>query len=59
MAPKLYLYEVGAPSRSILITAAAIGLELEKQVVDILKKEQLAPEFVKVRFLNKYLFTYY
>lgn len=52
MAPKLYLTEASPPVRSVLITAAAIGLELEKQEVDILKGENLTPEFIKVRFLK-------
>lgn len=49
MAPKLYLTETSPPVRSILITAAALGLELDKQEVDVLQKEHLTPEFIKVR----------
>lgn len=50
MAPKLYLAEPSPVVRSVLITAAAIGLELEKHELDLFKGEQLTPEFLKVRF---------
>lgn len=50
MAPKLYLVEMSPPVRSVLITAAAIGLELEKQEIDISKEEHLKPEFLEVRY---------
>lgn len=48
MAPKLYMTELSPPVRSVLITAAALGVELEKQYLDLLKKEQLSPDFLKV-----------
>lgn len=51
MAPKLYYSELSAPARSVLVTAAAIGLELEKQEVDLSKGEHLTPEFLKVNIL--------
>lgn len=48
MAPKLYVAEASPPVRSVLITSAAIGLELEKQEVDIPKGENLTPEYLEV-----------
>lgn len=48
MAPKLYLHEASPAVRSVLITASAIGLELEKIKVDLLNGEQMKPEFLKV-----------
>lgn len=50
MAPKLYVAETSPPVRSVLITAAAIGLELEKQEVDIPKGENLTPEYLEVTY---------
>lgn len=40
--------ELSPPVRSVLITAAALGVELEKQYLDLLKKEHLSPDFLKV-----------
>lgn len=48
MAPKLYVHEASPPVRAVLITAAAIGLELDKEFIDILSGAQLKPEYVKV-----------
>lgn len=48
MTPKLYLVERSPPVRSVLIVADAIGLELEKQELDMENGEHLTPEFLKV-----------
>lgn len=46
--PILYYIDLSPPSRSVLLTAAAIGVELELRVIDLLGGEHLKPEFVKV-----------
>lgn len=48
MPPKLYMHEVSPPSRAVLITAAALGLDLELHVVDLMKGEHKTPEYLKV-----------
>lgn len=48
MAPKLYMLERSAPVRSVLITAAAVGLDLEKEIVDIFSGDHMKAEYVKV-----------
>lgn len=48
MAPKLYVYGTSPGVRAVLITATAIGLELDIEEIDLLTGEQLKPEFLKV-----------
>jgi hypothetical protein len=43
-----YLFLPGAPSRSPLLLAAELGLELNLIHVDLLKEEQMKPEFLAV-----------
>ncbi|XP_017855531.1 PREDICTED: glutathione S-transferase D5-like isoform X1 [Drosophila arizonae] len=44
-----FYYSPGsAPCRSVLMTAAALGIQLNKKIVNALEKEQLKPEFVKI-----------
>lgn len=49
MAPTLYSCELSPPARSVLLAAKAIGLELNVVEVDLGKREQMTPEFLKVR----------
>lgn len=49
MAPKLYTTDLSPPARSVLLTGAALGLELEEIHVDLFKREHRSPDFVKVR----------
>lgn len=44
----LYHFPPSAPSRSALLVARALGIDVDVQVVDLFKKEQLKPEFIKV-----------
>lgn len=46
----LDLYYVGgsAPCRSVLLAAKAVGVDLNLKVVDLMKGEQMTPEFLKV-----------
>lgn len=48
MAPKLYYVTPSPPVRAVLMTADALGLELDLEVVDTLKGENLKPEYIKV-----------
>lgn len=43
--------EASTPVRSVLITAATLGLKLEKLYVNVIKKEQLMPELIKVSII--------
>ncbi|CAD7077521.1 unnamed protein product [Hermetia illucens] len=46
--PILYYATLSPPSRSVLLTAKAIGLELELRATSLFKGEHLTPEFVKM-----------
>lgn len=43
-------YYVGgsAPCRSVLLAAKAVGVDLNLKTVDLMKGEQMTPEFLKV-----------
>lgn len=43
-----YYTPMSPPSRTILVVAKALGIELELKEVDLLKGEHLTPEFLKV-----------
>lgn len=43
-----YYVPGSAPCRAVLLAAKAVGIELNLHHVDLMKGEQLAPEFVKV-----------
>lgn len=44
------MHPVSPPSRACLMTAAALGIELEQKSVDLLSFEHMKPEFIKVSF---------
>lgn len=46
----LYMTPISPPARSVLLTAAALGIELENKILDLANKEQLKPEYLKVSF---------
>ncbi|KAK5642242.1 hypothetical protein RI129_008409 [Pyrocoelia pectoralis] len=48
MSPILYYNELSAPSRSVLMTAKAIGLDLNIKIVDMMNGEHRNPEILKM-----------
>lgn len=50
MASKIILFyrPLSPPSRAVLLTAKAIGINLDLKDINVLKGEQLTPEFRKV-----------
>lgn len=55
LRPIVYYTITSPPSRSTLLTAAAIGLDLDIRNIDFMMGEHLAPEFLKVRNINFFL----
>jgi glutathione S-transferase len=45
----LYYCEASAPCRAVLLTAKALGIELNLKYIDVMAGEHLKPDFVKVR----------
>lgn len=55
MAPiKLYYSELSPPSRAVLLTAKALGLELDLKEINLAAGEHLKPAFLKVYLLKLY-----
>lgn len=48
MAPTLYTMDLSPPARGVLLTAAALGVELNQKIIDLGKKEQRSPEYIQV-----------
>ncbi|XP_044270059.1 uncharacterized protein LOC123014840 [Tribolium madens] len=48
MAPTLYMVYPSPPVRAVLITAKAIGLELELKELNLTEGDHLKPEFLKI-----------
>ncbi len=51
-----YYTPISPPSRTVLLVAKAIGIELVLKDVDLLKGEHLTPEFLKVH-VNSVIFV--
>ncbi|RXG71226.1 hypothetical protein Avbf_07892, partial [Armadillidium vulgare] len=43
-----YYMDISAPCRSIMLVAKAVGVTLNKKVLDVLKKEQMSQEFLAI-----------
>lgn len=58
MATKIVLFyrPLSPPSRAVLLTAKAIGIDLELKNINVLKGEHLTPEFRKVLVIDLLLF---
>ena len=41
-----YYFDMSPPCRSVMLTAKAIGITLNKKFVDLLAEEQMKPNFV-------------
>ncbi|KAJ8970727.1 hypothetical protein NQ317_017385 [Molorchus minor] len=48
MGVTLYHYPISAPSRGALLAAKVVGVDVDVQIVDLFKKEQLKAEFIKI-----------
>lgn len=48
MSVQLYYYPLSPPSRAVLLTVEAIGLEMELIEVNLMAGEHLTPEFEEV-----------
>lgn len=46
--PVLYYTISSPPCRAVLLTATALGIELEQREINLLKSEHLTPEFIKL-----------
>lgn len=49
MAPKLYYTNGSPPVRAVLMTADALGVDLDLVEVNAVKGEQLKPQYLKVK----------
>ncbi|ALC46046.1 GstD10 [Drosophila busckii] len=43
-----YYLPASAPCRSVLMTAAGVGVKLNKKILNTIKQEQMTPEFIKI-----------
>lgn len=48
MAPKLFCSDGSPPVRAVYMTAAAIGLELDKKILNLFTGEHLTPDYLKL-----------
>ncbi|KAJ3663886.1 hypothetical protein Zmor_008106 [Zophobas morio] len=48
MLPRLYMFHGSPPARAVLITARAIGLDLNKIEINVMKGEHLKPEYLRM-----------
>ena len=46
-----YYLPGSAPCRAVQLTAIAVGVTLNEKYLDLMKGEQLTPEFIKVNIL--------
>lgn len=46
--PIVYTLYLSPPSRAVDLCAAALGIELERKVMNLLEREHLDPKFLKV-----------
>lgn len=59
MTIDLYYLPGSAPCRAVLMTAKAVGVELNLKLVNLMNGEHMTPEYLKVSILNySYLFRF-
>lgn len=49
-----YYLPASAPCRAVMMLAKAIGVRLNLKIVDVLRAENMKPEYVKVLLLSNY-----
>lgn len=54
MAISLYYMPASAPCRLVMLVAAALNVDLDLHLVDLMAGEQLSPDFLKVNNLYTY-----
>ncbi|KAJ8971671.1 hypothetical protein NQ317_011901 [Molorchus minor] len=52
MTPKLYMQRVSPPSRAVLMCAKSLDLELDLIEIDVLKMENVTPQFLQINPLH-------
>lgn len=50
MTLTLYMFKPSPPVRAVLLAAAYLKISFDMKEVDTIKKEQMNPDFIKVRF---------
>lgn len=55
MPPVLYMVFPSPPVRAVLLTASAIGLEMEYREINLMNGEHLHPEFLRVRLCMSFV----
>lgn len=55
MKPILYYHPFSPPVRSVLLLIKALNLDIDLKLVDLIKRENRLPEYLKVTMLNKIL----
>ncbi|RXG71224.1 Glutathione S-transferase 1, isoform D [Armadillidium vulgare] len=43
-----YYMELSAPCRSVMLVSKAVGVTLNKKILDLMKKEQMNPDFIAI-----------
>lgn len=44
----LYMMPLSPPARAVLLTAEALGVKIQTEIVNLSKQDHLKPEFIKV-----------
>ena len=53
MSPIKFFYVPGSPPcRGVLLTAAALNIDMDMKILNLMKGEHMTPEFIKVHTLN-------
>lgn len=55
--PILHYAPLSPPCRSVLLLGRILNIDFDLRVVDVLKGDNMKPEFIEVCFSRKYLFN--